>query len=356
VGAVLSSTFLGLWFELRVIFGSYGAYVTIPQPFSHILITLGVYTIILSVALHSLNLLHKLGVNGVRFLLFVTATSLSISFGVPLLLYFVLLAGLYVFGSFYFDKSIYKYILFATAATLVVTWFCIRTFWFIDFTFHAQPALSAQYVTILLIISLILAFAIPGLAIVNEVPAVTSQLLITHAAIMFVLERTLYNSMADVYPLYLVALTTLLGSFLCHRLHSQRRILFPYTFLLPCLYITKLAIAFPHPYAPVAVFGLSTLLSWGVLVGSKQALSAVSFFGYSAVAFVVAWMSVISIAWPWAKGSARVRNDNAVSIALFVVSFVLFFILFCFVSHFLFRWVDRLLRIALVSCFSSIFD
>eukprot|EP00301_Raphidiophrys_heterophryoidea_P027404 c9641_g1_i3.p1 GENE.c9641_g1_i3~~c9641_g1_i3.p1 ORF type:complete len:1077 (+),score=310.73 c9641_g1_i3:1-3231(+) len=269
ITTVISATLLGVWFEMRVLFGSYASLISLPSPFSYIFITVGVYGFIFALVLHSIGVLHRLGLVGVTAILEISCMSLVVAFGVPVAYILVLAVGVYFLARFYFDKSIRKYSLFSLCATAVAAGFMLRHFFFLDFTFPSHPSLSVQIVTVLLLAALVLTLVIPGLAIAGVAPQVPAFLLTVHCGLLSVLEHTLHHSFPAVYPAYLVVLTSGVGLALSYRMHLLAHLPAPFVLVLPCGYIAKFAVLLPNPAAMVVTCGMLAVLVVGFLQGAR---------------------------------------------------------------------------------------
>ena len=86
--------------------------------------------------------------------------------------------------------------------------------------------------------------ALPGFIMSGEWPSMTSALVIMQAVVVRVVEEQLYSAAVQeegLYPPYLVAFTSVMGSIMAHRLSKDESISFFTYFLVQCIWLSKLA-------------------------------------------------------------------------------------------------------------------
>jgi len=159
-------------------------------------------------------------------------------------------AGFY-FARFFTKKSLPSYFAFVVLGSLMVTWFVMHNFWDLNIWL---AGMSLKSFCKLIIAAVVLAMAVPGLALLPpKLHFLTEVGLISHALLVCHIENRFFNYSSiyyygleeDVmYPSYMVILTTLIGLALTRRLSVDHRIGSKANWVLTCLYSSKLAMLF----------------------------------------------------------------------------------------------------------------
>ncbi|KAJ0045241.1 hypothetical protein Pint_06133 [Pistacia integerrima] len=159
-------------------------------------------------------------------------------------------SGFYM-ARFFTKKSLPSYFAFCLLGSLIVTWFVVHNFWDLNIWLAGMPLKSFCK---LIVADIILAMAIPGLALLpSKLHFLTEVDLISHALLLCHIEDRFYNyssmyyyGMEDevMYPSDMVIMTTLVGLAIVRRLSVDQRIGPKAVWVLTCLYSSKLAMLF----------------------------------------------------------------------------------------------------------------
>lgn len=130
-------------------------------------------------------------------------------------------------------------------------WFVMHNYWDLNIWL---AGMSLKSFCKLIVADVVLALAVPGLAILpSKVQFLTEACLIGHALLLFHIENRFlsyssiyYYGLEDdvVYPSYMVIMTTFIGLVLVRRLSVDNRIGPKAVWVLTCLYASKLAMLF----------------------------------------------------------------------------------------------------------------
>lgn len=159
-------------------------------------------------------------------------------------------AGFYL-ARFFTKKSVPSYFAFVVLGSLMVGWFVVHNFWDLNIW---MAGMSLKSFCKLIVSDVVLAMAIPGLALLpSKLSFLTEICLIAHALLLCHIENRFFNYSSiyyygledDVmYPSYMVIVTTLVGLALGRRLFVDQRIGPKTLWILTCLYSSKLAMLF----------------------------------------------------------------------------------------------------------------
>ncbi|XP_068664695.1 uncharacterized protein [Aristolochia californica] len=238
--------------EIRVVFHSFGKYLHVPPPLNYLLVTVAM------LGGGSAGGAYAVGLVGDTFssaaftvmsVLVSAAGAIVVAF--PLwLLPLPLISGFYV-ARFFTKKSLPSYFAFVLLASLMVAWFVVHNFWDLNIWL---AGMSLKSFCKMVVASVILAMAIPGLALLPpkfrfaaEVGLISHALLLCHIENRFFTYTGLYYfGLEDdvIYPSYMLILTTFLGLALVRRLVLDHRIGPKAVWLLTCLYLSKLSMLF----------------------------------------------------------------------------------------------------------------
>lgn len=201
-------------FEYRVVFRSYGSYIFFPWPLNVILVTLSLY----SFAFLGLNLYTgNFKMIDYRLALpvaMVGSATASLVLGLPILVALTFLAGSLTFVQYYYHRRPEAYIIFLCCTSLIVLHFLYQHFFFLDFTFD-QFDLPLKIAAMMALVLLITCLAVIPVAF-QPVPrllltAVIQPILILQAVLLASLEQILYEQREDMYPGYLIIITSYIG-------------------------------------------------------------------------------------------------------------------------------------------------
>lgn len=130
-------------------------------------------------------------------------------------------------------------------------WFVMHNFWDLNIW---MAGMSLKSFCKLIVANVVLAMAVPGLALLpSKIHVLTEVGLISHALLLCHIENRFFNYSSiyyygledDVmYPSYMVITTTLVGLALVRRLFVDQRIGPKAVWILTCLYSSKLAMLF----------------------------------------------------------------------------------------------------------------
>ncbi|XP_052204854.1 uncharacterized protein LOC127809798 [Diospyros lotus] len=238
--------------EIRVVFPSFGRYIQVPPPFNYVLVTITMLGGAAAAGAFSLGMIAD-AFSSVAFtaLAIVVSAAGAIIVGFPILfLPLPCIAGFYL-ARFFTKKSLPSYFAFVVLGSLMVTWFVLHNFWDLNIW---MAGMSLRSFCKLIVTSVVLAIAVPGLALLPPKLHFLAEVgLISHALLLCYIENRLFNYSSmyyyvledDVmYPSYMVALTTFLGLALVRRLSVDHRIGPKTVWILSCLYSSKLVMLF----------------------------------------------------------------------------------------------------------------
>lgn len=138
--------------------------------------------------------------------------------------------------SFYFTRKALDYILFSILSSLLVLWFIVRSYWFLEFDFEG---VSLQIVCLLILLVTVVSLCIPA----NIFAPQRGPIFAIYALCIFALESVVYFHPLDVYPFYVVAFTSIVGIALTLHLEKNRFIKGYTTWICLSAFISKLILA-----------------------------------------------------------------------------------------------------------------
>ncbi|KAG6581973.1 hypothetical protein SDJN03_21975, partial [Cucurbita argyrosperma subsp. sororia] len=238
--------------EIRVVFHSFGRYIQVPPPFNYILVTItmlggaggaGAYVMGMISDAFSTVVFTALAV--------IVSAAGAIVVGFPVMfLPLPSVAGFYL-ARFFTRKSLPSYFAFVVLGSLMIMWFVMHNYWDLNIWL---AGMSLKSFCKLIVADVVLALAVPGLAILpSKLQFLTEACLIGHAVLLCHIENRFlsytsiyYYGLEDdvVYPSYMVIMTTFVGLVLVRRLSVDNRIGPKAVWVLTCLYASKLAMLF----------------------------------------------------------------------------------------------------------------
>ncbi|KAM7269248.1 hypothetical protein ACFE04_024745 [Oxalis oulophora] len=238
--------------EIRVVFHSFGRYIQVPAPFSYLLVTMTMLGGAAGAGAAALGMISD-AFSSFAFTTLAVAVSAAGAIVVGFPIMFVPLpsvAGFY-FARFFTKKSLTSYFAFVVLGSLMVMWFVLHNFWDLNIWL---AGMSLKSFCKLIVANVILALAVPGLALLPaKLQFLTEVGLISHALLLCYIENQFFSystiyfyGLEDsvMYPSYMVILTTLVGLALVRRLSVDQRIGPKTVWFLTCLYSSKLAMLF----------------------------------------------------------------------------------------------------------------
>ena len=262
--------------EVRVIFHSFSQYIKVSPPWDLVTVTSGIYLVTLIVLNHFAGVWEPVGMIYILTLLGGAAIAcFCIALGVPVYMTPFGCAGSFFCARFYYYRRLQDYCSFVGTAALVIFWFIIRTFMFLDFEFDPLP-MSLKHVCLVLMAVVLTSLLIPGMISVNKVELINGAILCLHATGMNVLELQLHCQFEGIYPIYLVIFTSTVGLYLAHYLFREGKVTRWTAWLMGSLYAGKLGLVL-HP-TPLAlpcslllVFAISPIYVGVAVLKPKQA-------------------------------------------------------------------------------------
>ncbi|CAD5182620.1 uncharacterized protein LOC103979353 [Musa acuminata AAA Group] len=238
--------------EVRVVFHSFGRYLHAPPPLNYLLVTVTMLGGASGVGAYAVGMVGDAFSSAAFTVLSVLVSAAgAIVIGFPvLLLPLPMISGFYI-ARFFTKKSLTSYFAFVALASLMVLWFVVHNYWDLNIWI---AGMSLKSFCKLIVASIIMAMAVPGLALLPlKLRFLTEIGLTGHALLLCYIEDRFFNYTViyyfgfdeDVmYPSYMVLTTTLLGLALVRRLSVDQRIGPKAVWILTCLYLSKLAMLF----------------------------------------------------------------------------------------------------------------
>ncbi|KAL7197211.1 hypothetical protein ACSBR1_037099 [Camellia fascicularis] len=235
--------------EVRVVFHSFGRYIQVPPPLNYLLVTITMLGGAAAAGAYTMGMIAD-AFSSVAF----TALTVLVSAAAAILVGFPILflplpsvVGFYL-ARFFTKKSLPSYFAFVVLGSLMVTWFVLHNFWDLNIWL---AGMSLKTFCKLIVASVVLAMAVPGLALLPpKLHFLVEVGLISHALLLCYIENRFFNyssiyyyGLEDevMYPSYMIALTTFVGLALVRRLYVDHRIGPKAVWILTCLYSSKLA-------------------------------------------------------------------------------------------------------------------
>ncbi|CAN1858082.1 hypothetical protein LINPERHAP1_LOCUS42723 [Linum perenne] len=238
--------------EVRVVFHSFGRYIQVPPPLNYLLVTTTMLGGAAGAGAYALGMVS----DAFSSLVF-TALAVIVSAAGALVVGFPILflplpsvTGFYL-ARFFTKKSLPSYFIFVVLGSLMVSWFVLHNFWDLNIWL---AGMSLKSFCKLIVANVVLAMAVPGLALLpQKLHLLTEVGLTCHALLLCYIENRFFNysglyyyGLEDdvMYPSYMVIVTTLVGLVLVRRLSVDHRIGSKAVWVLTCLYSSKLAMLF----------------------------------------------------------------------------------------------------------------
>ncbi|KGN52955.1 uncharacterized protein LOC101204901 [Cucumis sativus] len=238
--------------EIRVVFHSFGRYIQVPPPFNYLLVTITMLGGAAGAGAYVMGMISD-AFSTVVFttLAVIVSAAGAIVVGFPVMfLPLPSVAGFYL-ARFFTKKSLPSYFAFVVLGSLMTMWFVMHNYWDLNIWL---AGMSLKSFCKLIVADVVLALAVPGLAILpSKVQFLTEACLIGHALLLCHIENRFlsyssiyYYGLDDdvVYPSYMVIMTTFIGLVLVRRLFVDNRIGPKAVWVLTCLYASKLAMLF----------------------------------------------------------------------------------------------------------------
>ncbi|KAF5746364.1 hypothetical protein HS088_TW06G00535 [Tripterygium wilfordii] len=238
--------------EIRVIFHSFGKYIQVPPPLNYLLVTLTMLGGAAGSGAYALGMVSD-AFSSVAFtaLAVVVSAAGAIVVGFPVLFTPLPSATGFYLAHFFTKKSLPSYFTFVVLGSLMVMWFVLHNFWDLNIWL---AGMSLKSFCKLIVASVLLALAVPGLALLpsklhflTEIGLISHALLLCHIEDQVLSHSVLYYYGWDddvMYPSYVVILTTFMGLALIRMLYADRCIGQKAVWILTCLYSSKLAMLF----------------------------------------------------------------------------------------------------------------
>ncbi|KAK3268371.1 hypothetical protein CYMTET_23122 [Cymbomonas tetramitiformis] len=249
-------------------------YIMVPAPFSYLLVTVALYGILVLLAGHFLGAIGtQVSMESATGILALSALVVSVVAGMPFYVWPAPLLAALGLAQFYASRAQRDYLFFILGSAISFGWFLSHHFWFLDVSF---AGVHLSLLCRLLLLSLALALAIPGLVVMGCPPGLLALLLVAQAFLLGQLEESLYGGMHEeegLYPAYLVALTSAAALIMLHYLVERKIVGAVTAWVLRCLYGAKLVIlVLPGAHAQMAatVVALSSSASYIIPRGGKR--------------------------------------------------------------------------------------
>ncbi|KAF5953378.1 hypothetical protein HYC85_006234 [Camellia sinensis] len=239
-------------FEVRVVFHSFDRYIQVPPPLNYFLVTITMLGGAAAAGAYALGVIAD-AFSSLAFtaLAVLVSAAAAVVVGFPILfLPLPSVAGFYL-ARFFTKKSLPSYFAFVVLGSLMVMWFVLHNFWDLNIWL---AGMSLKSFCKLIVASVVLAMAVPGLALLPPKFHFLAEVgLVSHALLLCYIEDRFFNYSSiyyygledDVmYPSYMVALTTFVGLALVRRLSVDNRIGPKAVWILTCLYSSKVAMLF----------------------------------------------------------------------------------------------------------------
>lgn len=181
------------------------------------------------------------------FLAIFCALMISLALGVPIYLWPATLLSAIAFISFYFERRWWMYAAFVVGLLFGLAWFCFKTFFSLQFTFFTLAGfVSIQIASVWILVLAAIAASVTGLILLGLASKWANSLLIAQAALIATLEEILHmeqmGNQVEIYPAYLVVLTTVLGVLMAQKLKKEGLLNTNVLFVVSMIYLSKLAL------------------------------------------------------------------------------------------------------------------
>ncbi|XP_049849226.1 uncharacterized protein LOC126318275 isoform X2 [Schistocerca gregaria] len=244
-----SSLVVLLCVEHNVLFAKYSHLIVgVNPPYSYIVVTVALILAFLAVALY-LNSSNRTGLR-CRILPCtlgaMTAIGFSIAFGLPIVFYPIPIAAIASFLFFCFGYELWAYLVFVFCTQTALTWFFYKTFWFLSYEFSAlRGYVSLRLISVAVLAASVISSIISGMNLSKNLSTKSGIPLLLQAIIIAALEEILYaeklnQSDDNIYPFYLVILTTVCGICIIKKLVSESKISPDLSLLISVIYTSKI--------------------------------------------------------------------------------------------------------------------
>jgi len=211
--------------EVRVIFHSLAHYIKLQAPWNYIAVTACLYLFTFIALAHFGGMLES---KTAAFILTMMAMGGAgagcVALGMPWYMQPFAAAGAFFWVRFYYYRKLFDYLAFVGTASMVVVWFTVRTFLFLDFEFDPLP-MSLKHVCCVLILVVVASLLIPGLIAANRTsPDFNGAVMCVHAMGMTLLELQLHCQFKGIYPSYMVVMSSGVGLWLAQYLFHDRKL------------------------------------------------------------------------------------------------------------------------------------
>ncbi|KAK9785342.1 hypothetical protein WJX73_005937 [Symbiochloris irregularis] len=264
--------------EGRVLFRAFGQYMGLQPPWSYVVVSFALYG---GAALSVLYLAGLLGeilgstMGAVALVLCGGAAALALGMP-PLTMPAPMLAasGLVLFHE---SRTLRDYSIFAVGATVSGAWFVVHHHWFLDVWLAGW---SLQAVCVAIIFAMGLGLLLPGVVTTRAPPGIVGAVAVAQAAVVALLEEHLYAGeheigSDDVYPAFLVVLTSAVGIAMTHHMAAHMGRLDELSaWLLYCIYGSKCAmLLLPESRMALPVLFVALTATAPVLLYGGQSVS-----------------------------------------------------------------------------------
>ncbi|KAL2652734.1 hypothetical protein R1flu_020862 [Riccia fluitans] len=245
VNGGIAAVVITICLEIRVIFLSYGQYISISPPWNYALVTVALLGGAGAVGAFLVGSLSE-GVRSVLLSVLLQTAAVCGSFvlGLPYKFFPASIVAAHFLSQFCLKKSVISYFIAVVAATVPATWFVVHNFYNLNVWLGG---VNIKHICQLIVGSVVLAMIIPGLSLIpyKFVHQLVAVGLIAQAVVICMGENRLYNftnmfyyGLDDdvVYPSFLVVLTSVIGMALTRRLGAEKRISSWAVWVLFCLY------------------------------------------------------------------------------------------------------------------------
>ncbi|KAL3655910.1 hypothetical protein CASFOL_000306 [Castilleja foliolosa] len=238
--------------EVRVVFHSFGRYIHVPPPLNYLLVTVTMLGGAVAAGTYSVGMVSD-AFNSLVFnaLAVVVSAAGAIVVGFPILFLPLPAVAGYYLARFFTKKSLSSYSAFVVLGSMMVVWFVMHNYWDLNIWI---AGMSLKSFCKLIVGSVILAMAVPGLAVLPpQFRFLTEAGLIGHALLLCYIENNFFNysnvyyyGMDDdvMYPSYMVGMTTFVGLAIVRKLSVDHRVGSKALWILMCLYLAKLSMLF----------------------------------------------------------------------------------------------------------------
>ncbi len=289
----------------RVVFPSYMDDLPIPQPWGHVAMLAGLYSAVVAVVAHRLELLGQRRETLSYAAAAAAGLASCVGLGAPVWVWpFGVLAATELLR-FYFTRRGRPYAAAVGAAAVCLVWFLSSKLAFVTFHF-ARADVPLGSVLGLLASVFVGAFLVVGLLLSRQPVQLTDAALGVYSGFFALAEWLLaygHNDSDHVYPEYLVAASSLAGMYLCHTAAAPHRrfVSRAGAWACACIWLSKIAALLCHSRDSLAADAVLLLVSWCVAPlayhwDNPKSLRPAALLALVALAAVVALVSASTAA------------------------------------------------------------